>query len=131
VGRSWWFLTGVGSILLVTVSVVGVYAGTLFWDRAVQNIVLLMITPMLLALGAPLTLLREVLPEPATRRASRVLHSATARGPSRMTTSVMSPRTPNSRYQEGRDEHDGCPEQRSERDREQIGHRRRRREWCL
>jgi cytochrome c oxidase assembly factor CtaG len=79
VGRSWWFLTGLGSILLVTVSVVGVYAGTLFWDRAVQNITLLMITPMFLALGAPLTLLREVLPEPATRRASRVLHSTVAR----------------------------------------------------
>jgi cytochrome c oxidase assembly factor CtaG len=78
-GRSWWFLTGVGSILLVTMSAVGVYTDTLFWDRAVQNIVLLMITPMLLALGAPLTLLREVLPEPAARRASRVLHSATAR----------------------------------------------------
>ena len=78
-GRSWWFLTGLGSILLVTVSVVGVYAGTLFWDRAVQNITLLMITPMFLALGAPLTLLREVLPEPATRRVSRVLHSTAAR----------------------------------------------------
>ncbi|HWR48795.1 MAG TPA: cytochrome c oxidase assembly protein [Pseudonocardiaceae bacterium] len=78
-GRSWRFLTGLGSILLVKVSVIGVYAGTLFWDRAVQNITLLMITPMFLALGAPLTLLREVLPEPAARRASRVLHSTAAR----------------------------------------------------
>jgi cytochrome c oxidase assembly factor CtaG len=78
-GRSWWFLTGLGSILLVTVSVVGVYAGTLFWDRAVQNITLLMLTPMFLALGAPLTLLREVLPAPVTRRASRILHSTAAR----------------------------------------------------
>jgi cytochrome c oxidase assembly factor CtaG len=78
-GRLWWFLTGLGSILLVTVSVVGVYAGTLFWDRAVQNITLLMLTPMFLALGAPLTLLREVLPAPAARRASRVLHSTAAR----------------------------------------------------
>ncbi|MBV8540342.1 MAG: cytochrome c oxidase assembly protein [Pseudonocardiales bacterium] len=78
-GRSWCFLVGLGSILLVTVSVVGVYAGTLFWDRAVQNITLLMIAPMFLALGAPLTLLREVLPEPATRAAGRVLHSRAAR----------------------------------------------------
>ena len=78
-GRVWWFLGGVGSILVVTVSVIGVYAGTLFWDRAVQNIVLLMITPMLLALGAPLTLLREVLPTVARARASRVLRSAPAR----------------------------------------------------
>ncbi|MGH3722159.1 MAG: cytochrome c oxidase assembly protein [Pseudonocardiaceae bacterium] len=78
VGRSWWFLIGLGSILLVTVSVVGVYADTLFWDRAMQNITLLMITPMFLALGAPLTLLRAVLPEPATRAAGRVLHSTVA-----------------------------------------------------
>jgi cytochrome c oxidase assembly factor CtaG len=78
-GRSRWFLGGLVSILLVTVSAIGVYAGALFWDRAVQNIVLLMITPMFLALGAPLTLLREALPEPANRRASRVLHSAAAR----------------------------------------------------
>ncbi|MGH3772890.1 MAG: cytochrome c oxidase assembly protein [Pseudonocardiaceae bacterium] len=77
--RSWWFLASLGSILLVTVSVVGVYAGTLFWDRAVQNITLLMITPMFLALGAPLTLLRDVLPDPAARAASRVLHSTAAR----------------------------------------------------
>jgi cytochrome c oxidase assembly factor CtaG len=79
VARWWWFLSGLASILLVTVSVVGVYSRTLFWDRAVQNIVLLMITPLLLALGAPLTLLREVLPARATRRASRILHSAAAR----------------------------------------------------
>ncbi|MEO7195013.1 MAG: cytochrome c oxidase assembly protein [Pseudonocardiaceae bacterium] len=78
-GRTWWFLTGLGSILLVTLSAVGVYADTLFWDRAVQNITLLMITPMFLAMGAPLTLLRAVLPEPATRAASRVLHSTAAR----------------------------------------------------
>lgn len=78
-GRLWWFLTGLGSILLVTVSAVGVYADTLFWDRAVQNITLLMITPMLLALGAPLTLLREVLPASAHRRASRILRSRAAR----------------------------------------------------
>jgi cytochrome c oxidase assembly factor CtaG len=58
--------------------VVGLYADILFRVRAVQNIVLLMITPMFLALGAPLTLLRDGLPGPAPR-ASRLLHSATAR----------------------------------------------------
>jgi cytochrome c oxidase assembly factor CtaG len=79
VARSWCFVAGLGSILLVTVSVVGVYAGTLFWDRAVQNIVLLMIAPMFLALGAPLSLLREVLPVRARARAGRVLHSRLAR----------------------------------------------------
>lgn len=73
--RTWWFLVGLGSILVVTVSFVGVYAGTLFWDRAVQNIMFLMITPMFLALGAPLTLLREALPGGIRRWAGRLLHS--------------------------------------------------------
>ena len=78
-GRLWWFLAGLMSILLVTVTVIGLYAGTLFWARAVQNIVLLMITPMFLALGAPLTLLRDTLPRLARQRASRILHSRAAR----------------------------------------------------
>ena len=77
--RLWWFAAGLLSILLVTISVVGVYAGTLFWARAVQNIVLLMITPMFLASGAPLTLLRDTLPGPARQQASRILHSRPAR----------------------------------------------------
>jgi cytochrome c oxidase assembly factor CtaG len=78
-GRLWWFLAGLVSILLVTVSVIGVYADTLFWARAAHNIVLLMITPMFLAAGAPLTLLRDTLPGPARQRASRILHSQPAR----------------------------------------------------
>jgi cytochrome c oxidase assembly factor CtaG len=93
-GRSWWFVIGLASILLVTVSVVGVYASTLFWDRAVRNIVLFMITPMFLALSAPLTLLRDVLPEPATRAAGRVLHSAAARAltfPAVVTIALIAP----------------------------------------
>jgi Cytochrome c oxidase caa3 assembly factor (Caa3_CtaG) len=49
------------------------------WDRALQNIVLLMITPMRLALGAPLSLLREVLPARARSRADWVLHTPVAR----------------------------------------------------
>ena len=73
------FLGGLASILLVTVTFVGVYAGTLFWDRAVQNIVLLAVSPMLLALGAPLTILRDVLPARHRTRLSGVLHSRAAR----------------------------------------------------
>ncbi len=85
VGVAWpryrlgWFLVGLGSILLVTVSFVGTYDRTLFWDRAVQNIVLLMIAPMFLAMGAPLTLLRDVLPDQVRRRAGRLLRSSVAR----------------------------------------------------
>ncbi|MGB9279331.1 MAG: cytochrome c oxidase assembly protein [Pseudonocardiaceae bacterium] len=93
-GRLWWFLIGVASILLVTVTFVGVYAHTLFWDRAVRTIVLFMITPMFLALGAPLTLLRDVLPAPARRAAGRVLHSAAARAatfPAVVTIALIAP----------------------------------------
>jgi cytochrome c oxidase assembly factor CtaG len=79
VGRVWWFSLGLVSILLVTVTAIGSYASVLFWDRAVQNIVLLMITPMFLALGAPLTLLRDTLPRSPRLWASRVLHSFPAR----------------------------------------------------
>ncbi|MFC4945649.1 cytochrome c oxidase assembly protein [Pseudonocardia sp. GCM10023141] len=76
------FLGGLVSVLLVTVTFVGVYAGTLFWDRALQNVVLLTVTPMLLALGAPVSLLRDVLPAAlrarlGAARRSRVAHLLT------------------------------------------------------
>ncbi|SEP54406.1 cytochrome c oxidase assembly protein [Amycolatopsis saalfeldensis] len=56
-GRTTAFLSGLATILLVTCSFLGVYDTTLFWVRATQNTVLLMVTPLLLALGAPVTLL--------------------------------------------------------------------------
>ncbi len=70
---------GLGSVLLVTVTVVGVYSDTLFWVRALQDIVLLMVTPMFLALGAPLRLVRELVPPPVRRGLGRVLTSGPAR----------------------------------------------------
>ncbi|WP_051341299.1 cytochrome c oxidase assembly protein [Pseudonocardia spinosispora] len=78
--RSWSFVAGgIGTLLVVTAGPIGSYAGVLFWVRAVQNVTLLMIVPMFLAMGAPLTMLRDL--APAGRRAalSRVLHSAAAR----------------------------------------------------
>ncbi|WP_406641250.1 cytochrome c oxidase assembly protein [Amycolatopsis sp. WGS_07] len=51
------FLAGLATLVLVTCSFLGVYDTTLFWVRATQNTVLLMVTPLLLALGAPVTLL--------------------------------------------------------------------------
>ncbi len=53
---------GVGSLLLLTTSWVGVYAHRLFWVYTLQVTMLLVVTPMLLALGRPLTLARQVLP---------------------------------------------------------------------
>jgi len=78
--RSWCFLLGgVGSLALVGLSFLGVYADTLFWVRALQNLVLVMLTPMFLALGAPLTMLRELMPPKARASAGVVLHSLPAR----------------------------------------------------
>ncbi|MDX6432976.1 MAG: hypothetical protein QOE54_5342 [Streptosporangiaceae bacterium] len=70
---------GLGSALLVTMSFVGVYDGTLFWVRALQVITLLAISPMFLANGAPFTLLLAALPEDRRARAERVFHGRFAR----------------------------------------------------
>ena len=51
----------------------------LFWARAVQNIVLLMVTSMLLALGSPIRLIAELLPVRARAPLARALHSRPAR----------------------------------------------------
>ena len=50
------FGAGLGLLLLMGVSFFGVYANTLFWVRAAQVITLLMVVPLCLALGAPVTL---------------------------------------------------------------------------
>lgn len=73
------FLTGVTTIGVVGLSFLGVYGATLFWVRAVQNLLLLMVAPMLLAWGAPLTLLRDLLPSRARAPLGRLLHSTPAR----------------------------------------------------
>ncbi|MFC1403253.1 MULTISPECIES: cytochrome c oxidase assembly protein [Streptacidiphilus] len=46
----------------------GVYERVLFTDRAVQCVVLLMVVPLLLALGAPVTLAAQTLPTRAAQR---------------------------------------------------------------
>ncbi|GLY68213.1 cytochrome c oxidase assembly protein [Amycolatopsis taiwanensis] len=71
------FLAGLATILLVTCSFLGVYDRVLFWPRAVQTVVLLMVTPLLLALGAPLTLLLSTLP--GAQRLRAVGHGRVAR----------------------------------------------------
>lgn len=71
------FLAALSTILLVTCSFLGVYDRVLFWPRAVQTVVLLMVTPLLLALGAPFTLLLSTLPGAPRLRA--IGHSRAAR----------------------------------------------------
>ncbi len=72
------FLLGAALLLLVGTSVVAVYDDTLFWARAVQGVVLLVVAPMLLAAGAPLTLARETLPATAVGRLGRLRRSRVA-----------------------------------------------------
>ncbi|WP_445182318.1 cytochrome c oxidase assembly protein [Pseudonocardia sp. Cha107L01] len=78
--RCWSFVAGgVGALVLVNSAFIGVYAGVLFWARAVQNVTLLMIVPMFFAMGAPLTLLRELAPPSVRAPLGRALRSRLAR----------------------------------------------------
>ncbi|WP_410645743.1 cytochrome c oxidase assembly protein [Amycolatopsis sp. lyj-346] len=65
-GRTTAFLAGLATIVVVTCSPLAVYDTTFFWVRAVQTVTLLMITPLLLALGAPIRLVLDRCPR-ATR----------------------------------------------------------------
>lgn len=62
-GRAVCFTLGVSLWVFTTSSGIGVYERVLFTDRAVQAVVLLMVVPLLLAMGAPVTALVEGAPE--------------------------------------------------------------------
>lgn len=80
-GRASAFLGGgLGVIVLATMSSAGVYQGVLFYARSFQTILLLLVAPLFLAMGKPLTLAAGALPRAAPRisaaissRAARVL----------------------------------------------------------
>jgi cytochrome c oxidase assembly factor CtaG len=78
-GRILAFIIGLATVLLVTCSSLAVYDTTLFWPRAVQTTVLLMVTPLLLALGAPVTLLVRSVPAAVTDRLRRAGRGRMAR----------------------------------------------------
>ncbi len=62
VGRSLWWLAGAASILLVTGTGIDGYGMELFSIHMVQHMVLNMLSPVFLVLGAPITLLLRALP---------------------------------------------------------------------
>ncbi|MDH6135831.1 cytochrome c oxidase assembly factor CtaG [Kitasatospora sp. MAA4] len=74
------FLGGLLLWIWVTCSGLGVYERILFTDRAVQVVLLLMVVPLLLALGAPVSLLVETAPPARRERILRALRS----GPSKL-----------------------------------------------
>lgn len=70
-GRTTAFLAGLATVLVVTCSPLAGYDTTFFWVRAVQTVTLLMITPLLLALGAPVRLLLDTVDARWLRRHGR------------------------------------------------------------
>ena len=80
VRRSFSFLLGgLGSIALATMSALGTYDTVLFSVHVVQHMTLMMVAPMFLALGAPVTLALRTLSNRPRGMLLAVLHSRFAR----------------------------------------------------
>lgn len=68
IGRTVSFALGIVSIIAVTCTALNDYGMVLFSVHMVQHMVISMVTPLLLLLGAPVTLLMRALPPSAPRR---------------------------------------------------------------
>ncbi|MEU9125185.1 cytochrome c oxidase assembly protein [Streptomyces sp. NPDC048506] len=66
-------LLGLGALVVATMSGLAVYDHAVFWPAAVQNVLLDLVAPLGLALGDPLRLAVEALPESAAGRVRRVM----------------------------------------------------------
>ncbi len=66
-------LLGLGALTVATMSGLAVYDHVLFWPAAVQNILLDLVAPLGLALGDPLRLAVEALPDGAAARVRRTM----------------------------------------------------------
>ena len=69
---------GLGFAVIATMSFVGVYRPVLFYARAVQTVLMLLVVPLFLALGRPLSLAIAALPA-AGPRVGRAIGSRTAK----------------------------------------------------
>jgi cytochrome c oxidase assembly factor CtaG len=68
VARPIWFLgLGLGPLVLATMSWMGVYQSVLFYARAAQTVLLVLVVPLFVALGRPITLVIAALPGPGRR----------------------------------------------------------------
>ena len=66
--RPIWFCgLGLGFLVIATMSWVGVYQSVLFYVRAVQTVLLVLVVPLFLALGRPITLAATVFPRAGAR----------------------------------------------------------------
>ena len=74
--RTWsWCLGGIGTASIAGMSALGAYDTVLFSVHMVQHMMLTMITPVFLAIGAPVTLLLRNLGGLGKRRVMAILHS--------------------------------------------------------
>ena len=79
VARRIWFLgLGLGFLVIATMSWVGVYQPVLFYARAVQTVLLVLVVPLFLTLGRPISLAIAVFPR-AGARIEAVIRSRLAR----------------------------------------------------
>jgi cytochrome c oxidase assembly factor CtaG len=65
--RIWFCGLGLGFLVIATMSWVGVYQPVLFYARAVQTVLLVLVVPLFLALGRPITLAITVFPRAGAR----------------------------------------------------------------
>ncbi|BBY63345.1 cytochrome c oxidase assembly protein [Mycolicibacterium helvum] len=77
-GQAGCYMSGIAVWALATFSAVGVYAPVLFWVRALQVLLLLLVVPFLLALGRPLAVLCAAAP-PIKRSVESALSSRVLR----------------------------------------------------
>ncbi len=77
--NAWCFAVGVAMLIVATMSMVSVYASVLFWVRALQVLLLLMVIPFFLAMGRPVTALRATVGPHGRGRVDAVLDSRAAR----------------------------------------------------
>ncbi|HUO37873.1 MAG TPA: cytochrome c oxidase assembly protein, partial [Mycobacterium sp.] len=73
--RPWCFVIAVVLWVVASMSMVGVYAHVLFWVRALQVLLLLMVVPFFLAMSRPLTVLRAALGSAGQQTLDAVLAS--------------------------------------------------------
>jgi cytochrome c oxidase assembly factor CtaG len=80
----WWrtalFLCGLAVVVMATESGIGAYSDVLFWDHMIQHLMLIMVAPVLLVAGAPLTLLLHASRNPLHTWAKRAIRSRLATG---------------------------------------------------
>lgn len=78
-GQAWCAAIAVAMWVAATMSMIGVYAYVLFWVRALQVLLLLMVVPFFLAMSRPVTVLRGALGPAGRRRLDALLAARWAR----------------------------------------------------